>query len=125
MGSMAQASGASYKLIEALAEEGKQAEEGDRQKAGKGQGWWSRGGACEQEGAPGTQWQQRPEEPRWTVATNPGEGTLSMPRTPQGHRHRPRPGGRGRGTRIPSWSFPVIKIFLGTSLVVQWLRLPM
>ena len=53
MGSMAQASGASYKLIEALAEEGKQAEEGDRQKAGKGQGWWSRGGACEQEGAPG------------------------------------------------------------------------
>ena len=45
--------GPTDKLIQALAEEGKQAEEGDRQKVEKGQSWWSRGGACEQEGAQG------------------------------------------------------------------------
>ena len=45
--------GPADKLTQALAEEGKQAEEGDRQKVEKDQSWWSRGGACEQEGAQG------------------------------------------------------------------------
>lgn len=96
--------GPADKLIQALAEEGKQAEEGDRQKVEKEQSWWSRGGAREQEGAEGPS-ASSVQKSLDGLSPLTQQGTLSMPRRPQGHEHRPRPRERGRGTSIPSWSF--------------------